>query len=521
MKKIMAASLLCIVLTVLFMMSTAAGQTSGLSELNKPVENIIKDETVYINLGSSGNATETNVVNHIETPADGEYTDYGLYEKIVNLTSSIAPKIYEDQIRWNLKTSEKGFYYQGKLKEANPPYLFEIKYSVNGVETPPEQMAGKSGYCRILFKVAPNTACAEYFRKNYLCQIQSALNLDECAEIEAKGATSVLSGRTKMLSFTVLPDKTGDFEIGFKTDSFSFDGFTASCLPFDAGSIVDIDPDEIKDGINKLTDGSQKLADGTEDLKDGLKKLSSSMSKLSSGAKGIKGGLADFKTGLEGYTGGLTELKNQFDTIKSGMQALNKNAQDMQSGFNSLKGGIKALFAQLTPLAPPELVAQMNALDGQLDTYAQGLSDFAAGISQMSAGMDGFASGLAQLDGAGSDLINGLSSIITGMGTLTDGLSKIAAQTKKLPSQVGELLDGQLELKDGIAEAGDKFDDFETGGGSLQSFVSEKIKPRTVQFFYKTEEIKTKDEKEEQKGETPKSANGFMDKFVNLFKPQE
>lgn len=503
------------------MISPAAGQANGLSEPNKPVENIVKDETVYINLGSSGNLTEINVVNHIETPADGEYTDYGLYDKIDNLTNSITPNIYEDQIRWSLKSGEKGFYYQGRLKEANPPFLFDIRYSVDGVETPAVQMAGKKGLCEILLKVTPNTACADYFRKNYFCQIQAAFNLDECTKIEAKGATSVLSGRTMTVSFTALPDKAGDFEIGFKTEFFSFDGFMASCLPFDTAGIIDIDPNEIKDGINELTDGSQKLADGTEDLKDGLKKLSSGMSKLSSGAKDAKGGLAGFKTGMEEYTGGLKELKNQFETIKNGMQGLNKNAQDMLNGFNGLKGGIKALFRQLTPLAAPELSAQMDALSGQLDTYAQGLSDFSAGVSQMSDGMDAFAQGLSQLNGAGSDLLKGLSSIIGGMGTLTDGLSKMAAQIKKLPSQVGELLDGQLELKDGIAEAGDKFKDFETGGGSLQSFVSQKIRPRSVQFFYKTEEIKPEEKKEEQNAPVQESATGFLDKFADLFKPQE
>lgn len=53
------------------------------------------------------------VVNHLETPADGVYTDYGNYTDIQNLTDSQEPTVKGDEISFTRSKSEKGLYYQG------------------------------------------------------------------------------------------------------------------------------------------------------------------------------------------------------------------------------------------------------------------------------------------------------------------------------------------------------------------------------------------------------------------------
>jgi X-X-X-Leu-X-X-Gly heptad repeat protein len=499
------------------MMQTAAGQSGAAAVY--PAQKTNKDETVYVNLKSSGEVAAVYVVNHIETPSDGQYTDYGNYTEVVNLTNDVQPAVYQDTVRWNLKKDAKGFYYQGKLASAVLPFQLSVTYGLDGVQLSAEEMAGKAGRVKIHIKVTSNESAAEYFKKNYFCQIQSGLDMDTCSDVSAEKAVAAISGRTKNLAYTVLPGKTAEFDISFQTESFAFDGLTATLLPFDAGNMMDMDTDEIKEGIDDLTEGAQKLADGTGDLKDGLKDLSSGVTKLSNGANDTEAGMKDYKSGLSSYTGGIEKMDVKIEEIVAAANQLAKKSKELSGGFSGLKSGVKGIFDTLTPTAPPELAAQMTGLLGQMDTYAKGLSVFSGGLSDMAGGLAAFAKGLETVADKGDDLVSGMTAMIKGMGKLADGLSTIATEMKKLPGEVGKLLDGQLELKDGIDEAGDTFNDFETNPGSPVSFASDKNTPTSVQFVYKTQEIEKEKEENVAVTDTGEVQSGFFDKLKSLFSP--
>ena len=49
-------------------------------------QTVVKDETVYVTLTSTGEAKETIVVNRLEAGKLGSYEDYGSYSDIVNLS---------------------------------------------------------------------------------------------------------------------------------------------------------------------------------------------------------------------------------------------------------------------------------------------------------------------------------------------------------------------------------------------------------------------------------------------------
>ena len=50
------------------------------------------DETMYVNLDYYGKTSKVNVVKSCNFNGNTEYTDYGTYENVVNMSSSVLPR---------------------------------------------------------------------------------------------------------------------------------------------------------------------------------------------------------------------------------------------------------------------------------------------------------------------------------------------------------------------------------------------------------------------------------------------
>ena len=96
-----------------------------------------------------------------------------------------------------------------------------------------------------------------------MCQVQVPISLDKCSNVTAEGATAVVTGTTKTLSYTILPGKSEDFTVAFDAVNFEMDAITATCVPFDISSLTTVNLDEIKSGLTDMTDGADQLIDGT------------------------------------------------------------------------------------------------------------------------------------------------------------------------------------------------------------------------------------------------------------------
>lgn len=524
MKKKLAALALCLVLVASpagiaagLHAGPAAGLPAGAPE-GEP-QTVVKDETVYITLDPAGKLISADVVNHIETPAAGAYTDYGTYTAITNLTNDAKPSVNGDAVTWQLQADPKGFYYQGALADAQPPMLFTVAYSLDGKEMAPADMAGKAGKVTIRVEARPNSAANPSFTKNYFCQIQASLNLDCCRAIEAPGATMILTGRSQSLAYTALPGKTASFTISFSTDEFSFGGFTMTAMPFDQKAMTGVDISGFRDDIDKMADGAQELVDGTTELRDGLQELADGVVKLADGAADAKSGLSKYRGGVKDYATSVGILASKAKEISAGLDELAANGQALKTGYAQMSAGVDGLLATMEPMAPPEMAGQIPVLRAKLAGYGQGLGDYTDGVSQIAAGMKAFSDGLGQLKGASPELLSGLGQIIDGMASLSGGLATTADEVAKLPGEVQKLVDGQTEFKDGIGEAGETFDQFDFGadaGAALVSFASARNQPRSVQFIYKSADISLPDDAEPaQPAQTEKS---FFEKLADLFR---
>ncbi len=522
MKKKIAALLLSLLL-VAAPAGIAAGLSAGPVEAANAVKAepqvVTKDETVYFSLDASGALAGAEVVNRIDTPVAGSYTDYGSYSAIVNLTNGAKPNVSGEEITWQLDADPKGFYYQGTLAGAQPPMLVAVTYTLDGQAIAPADLAGKPGRIAIHVEVTPNNEANQAYVKNYFGQIQASLDLDRCRDIEAQGATVILNGRSKSLAYTMMPGKSLSFTIQFTTDEFSFGGFTLTAMPFDQKAMTGIDTAGLREDIDKMADGAQKLVDGTEDLRDGLKQLASGVDKLADGASSAKSGLSTYRGGVKEYTNGVAALSAKAKEIAAGLNELAANGKGFKANYDKLSGGVNGLLESILPLAPPDMAKQIPDLQDQLTDYGKGLGSYMDGITQIAGGMQAFSDGLAKLKGGNPELLSGLGQIINGMSSLSDGLASASKEMAKLPGEVQKLVDGQTEFKEGIDKAGETFDKFDFGNdpdAAPVSFVSERNHPRSVQFISRTAEIVLPDEKEP--AQQSVQEKGFFEKLADLFR---
>ncbi|NLJ41240.1 MAG: hypothetical protein GX352_06510 [Clostridiales bacterium] len=486
-----------------------------------------KDETVYISLDSDGSLGEVNVVNRIKTPVDGTYIDYGIYESISSLSREAIYEIEGDKIAWLLEGDSKGFYYQGNIKGDELPLNFRVKYSIDNREMSASEIAGRKGRSKIQIEAIPNPRAKKRFRDKYFYQIQAEIDLDRCKNVQAAGATSIMSGRTQNIGFMLMPDKRDHFEISFDTEDFAFDGFTITSMELDIKNMIDCDLTEMKDGFQQLTHASQRVIQGTDELKLGMEGLARGIKDLSHGGKKAKSGLDRLNDGLTDYSGGVTELTQSAKRINEELEKLDQGGRILKEGFAQLKGGIESGFSKLGPIIPALLPAELTEMANQLKQgtgwlaeYEEGLNKFTAGVSALSAGMNEFYMGMLLLESSGGMLAPGLDRIIEGMAVLTDGLTEAAGKVQILPKEIAKLTDGQTKIKEGLEETVKVVGDFEMGKlseGSTPSFVSEKNNPGSLQFIYRTAEIGSK-KQVRPKIIATEEKKGFFKRLADLFK---
>lgn len=496
---------------------TSAALSSGTAAMG-----LLKDETVYVSIGYEGAVDKTSIVNRIQTPAAGYYTDFGSYSEIKNLTNELAPATEGNKIIWDLPALEKGFYYEGSLKEAQLPFNLSIDYFLDGKILKAEELLGKTGKVDIKLSVTANEKANEYFKDHYMAQVQLPLSFDFCKNIVAEGAQSVITGSTNTLAFMVLPGMSKAFDISFDTNGFQMDGLTATFMSVDMQSLVGMDAQGMEDGAKKLSEGTDELVNGTEQLKGGIAEIVNGMKKSTSGLTELISGNLEFRTGLEAYLAGIVTISQNTDQLSQGLGKLGQSGSDLYSGYTQLTGGTVQLLDSLIATLPPEQQelygAQAALLKQQLQGYGDNLNTYTQGVSRSAQGLTALSAGLSNAAQQSASLVNGAAEIHDGLTQISNGFNSLYQGIKTVPSEIQKLIDGQKQLSEGVNEALSQLDGLNLSAGGLGnpvSFADHSQTVNSVQFIVKTPELKIKTE-------TPPLATeaktmSFWEKLVALF----
>ena len=162
---------------------------------------------MYVNLDYYGTATQINVVKGCTTNGLTEYTDYGTYDKVVNMTDDTAPEIGDGTVTWKLPEKNSRFYYQCTMPKnsVDLPWTFDVSYKLNGVEADASKLAGASGLVEVNVKATPNEKAKAYYKNNMVLTVLVPVDMEKCYSVDAPGAQVQSVGSYQAAMFAALP----------------------------------------------------------------------------------------------------------------------------------------------------------------------------------------------------------------------------------------------------------------------------------------------------------------------------
>ena len=108
---------------------------------------VSKEETVYVNADASGNTTDVTVSNWLKNSnGDSTIKDKSDLQDIENVKGDETYTGSGDSMSWQADGSD--IYYQGTTSKELPVSV-KLKYFLDGVETDPNDLVGKSGKLKI------------------------------------------------------------------------------------------------------------------------------------------------------------------------------------------------------------------------------------------------------------------------------------------------------------------------------------------------------------------------------------
>lgn len=490
-------------------------------------ENTPKEEVVYVNMTADGTVKNMNVVNIFELAQETQVLDYGDYDsiKVLNSTKKAANKLGMVTL-----TAPKGrLYYEGSLKGKELPWIVKVRYSLDGKDTTPDKLVGKSGAMTITVNISKNEAVEGTFFEDYALQTNILLDTYKAKNIKADHMTVANVGAKKQLTYTALPGKGANFTVEADVDDFQMDGMTVNAVPLNLDIKVDdrelLDKiDELKGATGELSHGSAELSDGmktfktqgTDKIYTGVNRMEEALQQLDSHSKALSGGSEEFREALEevnrrledfkGGTENLTGLKDGSKEIAQGIEFLVNGMTQLEQGVNyqAYKNLLMERGLDLDELQRgnqvaaskvDELVASLNSLADQME--ALGLKDKAAelrvqinGISELktlaegnNAGikgteiyLDGVNDKLKVLVGGGTQLQGSYKQFDEKISELVDSLSEISVKMSLLAQGINRLvleyekLDGGVEAyTDGVSKIAYNYGEMAAGVSDLNN----------------------------------------------------
>nr|CDQ32075.1 chromosome segregation protein SMC [Virgibacillus halodenitrificans] len=310
-----------------------------------------KDEVVYATFNANGNTQNIYVVNTLDVSQAGQVADYGNYSNLKNLTDDSELKQAGKKV--NVAAPEGKFYYQGNLDNQQLPWNFSISYYLDGKEIPPKELAGKDGHVEVRIKTSANEAGNTAFFENYLLQISLTLDSEVYSNIKTEEGTIANAGKNKQVTFTVMPEKEGEFKVEADVVDFELNGIEITGVP----SNMSIDEPD----VDEMTGDMKSLTGAIADLNNGVSKLNNNVASFEKGASELKSGSAQYKNGIAGLSGSSSELVNGSNEMKQALKKMGNSLGgeeeidlsklgEMTKGLSQISGGLRETAKGLTTL---------------------------------------------------------------------------------------------------------------------------------------------------------------------------
>ncbi len=320
------------------------------------------DETMYVNLDVYGKAQKVNVVKSCSLNGVTDFTDYGNYLAVENMSTQDEPQLGEGEVVWKLPPDRRErFYYKCTLDQEQTalPWNFDVSYKLNGVPTDGEKLAGASGLVEIHIKAEPNEQADLYYRNNMLLLVAVPVDMSKCFSVEAEGSQTQNMGELTAVVFTALPGEEGDYTVRIGSDSFETTGVIMAMTP---GTVEDLEhikdlkeaKDTWQDAGDELYDSLEQMAQSIEDMRGGVDQMQSGLNaaenarqKWSSSKDAILAGNDRSLESLRAMSGQLETLVPHLQTAKEAAEIVHKSMGDIVGTLGEMQEPLGKLYTRL------------------------------------------------------------------------------------------------------------------------------------------------------------------------------
>ena len=320
------------------------------------------DETMYVNLDVYGKAQKVNVVKSCSLNGVTDFTDYGNYLAVENMSTQDEPQLGEGEVVWKLPPDRRErFYYKCTLDQEQTalPWNFDVSYKLNGVPTDGEKLAGASGLVEIHIKAEPNEQADLYYRNNMLLLVAVPVDMSKCFSVEAEGSQAQNMGEFTAVVFTALPGEEGDYTVRIGSDSFETTGVIMAMTP---GTVEDLEhikdlkeaKDTWQDAGDELYDSLEQMAQSIEDMRGGVDQMQSGLNaaenarqKWSSSKDAILAGNDRSLESLRAMSGQLETLVPHLQTAKEEAEIVHKSMGDIVGTLGEMQEPLGKLYTRL------------------------------------------------------------------------------------------------------------------------------------------------------------------------------
>ena len=389
------------------------------------------DESVYINMDYYGAPTNTRIVKGVSLNGHTEFTDFGSYADVYNMSTYDEPVIKDNSVYWKLSdTSKQRFYYEcipTDKVNIQMPWNFDVSYKLNGVSVKAEDCAGANGLVEITIHAVPNSYASDYYKNNMMLVCGTGIDMSKALSIDAPGAQVQSVGTYKLVVFMGMPGEESTFTVRIGSDNFENMGMFMFMTPATLSSLDIIS--DLKDVKDRLSNSSDSLYSGMSSMLDTMQSMQNGMGTMSSGISGINAvrqqlikdrGTIDPKTdaaltALEKLTGEsdslIPELNNTKDTLvklnattNSILNTLEESGKDITE-YQTLLQNIRTSLNNLEDL--------MDNLDDKTGSEWLYISELQSDISKLKKNLKAIQDDMSNLN----DKIDAITKAVTNAGT--------------------------------------------------------------------------------------------------------
>ncbi|MCI8956505.1 MAG: hypothetical protein HFG29_05860 [Eubacterium sp.] len=471
-----------------------------------------KKETVFVEMNADGTVAKTTVSNVLKVSDKDNISDVSDLDNIKNLKGDEKFTFDNGKLIWENRGEDIS--YQGTTSKETPVKI-NVSYYLDGEETAPEQMAGKSGTVKIVYDYMNNSASEGGFVPfialtgivlsdnftNVKVENGKVIDYDDSSIVIGYGAPGFKDSLTAKASKAGELMKDIDIPESFTITADVKDFEMNMALTIATSEIGDMNLEEaldfsdIEGKMAELTDGTNQLEKGAGDLQNGAGELKSGSIKINDGAKDIAKYTADLYLGttklLGSYETFNKALINGVQSADKGAQKLYKGTQNVKSASKQLDSGAKSLNSGAKELN--SAAAKINEGAGSLST---GLKTAQAAFEDVKDSNGNVKS--QGLNNGAKALVQGAKAANAGVkelaGTLQGTPDSIHAQMNDVIKQVGSATGGAISSKNALNQTVEGINAAVNNGMELSAVLqakglNTKVYYQLVQAYYSVQTL--------------------------------